>query len=168
MNNDGTIIATLITDRTKADAERVKTLAAKIRAKTATAEEVQEYLSDLKGAYNVSDLNRVGNAMNFIADKLRSVGIAVEVSPKTDWEQGDLTVTAAQAAHYLSDIQTLRSMLSVYPTTPTTPDSLDTLTFETANNIEQILVDLYDICLKTIAGFRHSGMVYSNQGGLIA
>lgn len=64
-----TIIDNLITDRTQADVERVKALAAKGFA-AMTAAERAEWLTGMKGAYNASDLNRVGTALNYLAGRL--------------------------------------------------------------------------------------------------
>ena len=47
----------LITDRTRSDVTRVSYLAARVSAGTATEAEKTEWASDLKGAYNASDLN---------------------------------------------------------------------------------------------------------------
>ena len=50
-----TIIDTLVTDRTQADVERVRELAAKGFA-AMTAAERAEWLAGMKGAYNAADL----------------------------------------------------------------------------------------------------------------
>jgi hypothetical protein len=162
-----TIIDTLITNRTQADVERVQTLAAKIRAKTATAAEVEEYLTDMKGSYHPSDMNRVGAAMLYVRDLLEGCGHIIDISPKTDFANGDIP-TPGQLDHYLDDLRTLRGVVAVYTTTPQLPDSMRKLGFQTANDIEQILVDLDEIVRKIKAALRHSGVTISGLGGLIA
>ena len=67
-----TIIDNLVTDRTQADVERVKALAAKGFA-AMTSDEQAEWLAGMKGAYNASDLNRVGTALNYLAGRLASI-----------------------------------------------------------------------------------------------
>ena len=67
-----TIIVTLVTDRTQADVERVRELAAKGFA-AMTAAEQAEWLTGMKGAYNAADLNRVGIALNYLAARLSSI-----------------------------------------------------------------------------------------------
>lgn len=66
-----TIIVTLVTDRTQADVERVRELAAK-GFSAMTSDEQAEWLAGMKGAYNASDLNRVGTALNYLAGRLAS------------------------------------------------------------------------------------------------
>ena len=60
----------LITDRTQADVDCVRQLAAKGWA-AMTAEERAAWNGGLKGAYNASDLNRVGSAVEYVANRLR-------------------------------------------------------------------------------------------------
>ena len=62
------VIDTLITDRAQLDVDRVKQLAERISTGTATQAEITEYLTDLKGSYNASDLNRVGTACAYLYD----------------------------------------------------------------------------------------------------
>ena len=73
----------LITDRTAADVNRVKALAAKGWAGM-TAAERTEWLGEMRGAYNASDLNRVGSAVDYVAKRLRSCGIFVSVAHRMD------------------------------------------------------------------------------------
>lgn len=131
------IIDTLITDRTGADVSRVEALAAKIKAGTATESELAEWNgAAMKGAYNYTDLNRVGEAVAYLAARLRLYGYAVTVAPKTDWSESD-TPSPAQLEAYLADLCTLRKALAQLPATPTTPDGITTV--EEANDIESIL-----------------------------
>lgn len=67
-----TIIDTLITNRTQADVERVKALAAKGFAGMTAAEQA-EWLAGMKGAYNAADLNRVETALNYLAGRLGAI-----------------------------------------------------------------------------------------------
>lgn len=70
--------STLVTDRTQADVDRVKAIAAKIRAGTATEAELSEWNScAMKGAYNYTDLNRVTAAMEALKAKLEGYGYSV-------------------------------------------------------------------------------------------
>lgn len=67
---------TLITDRTAADAARVKALTANGWAGMTEAERA-EWLTDLKGAYNASDMNRVSAAVDYLAERLHELGYSV-------------------------------------------------------------------------------------------
>ena len=63
------IIDTLITDRTRSD------------------------------YYNITDLNRVGQAMRYVAARLRACGFDVVVTPRTDWVWTDRATPAAVRKH---------------------------------------------------------------------
>ena len=123
------VIDTLVYDRTQADVERVFTLKNKILTGGLTAlsvEEKAEYMAGMKGAYNYTDMNRVGQAVEYIADRMTSLpeelaayraekGVAddpiylvpynpssVVVSAKTDWAMGD-TPTQSLVAAFLNN-----------------------------------------------------------------
>lgn len=65
------IIDNLVYDRTQADVDRVFTLKNKILTEglsSLSAEEKNEYMAGMKGAYNYGDMNRVGQAVAYIAN----------------------------------------------------------------------------------------------------
>lgn len=157
------VLDTLVFDRTQADVDRVLALKNKILMQgwsTLTEQEQTEWSAGMKGAYNASDLNRVGEAIGYVAElmeeaqaevtnELNKYGIAdadayrfpwsggFSVSPKTDWTYADIP-TAEQAATYLLDINTIASL--VYsPNSPAMPVTLDYFTYGQANAIEQML-----------------------------
>ena len=159
------VIDTLVYDRTQADVERVFTLKNKILTGGLTAlsvEEKAEYMAGMKGAYNYTDMNRVGQAVEYIADRMTSLpeelaayraekGVAddpiylvpynpasVVVTAKTNWVMGD-TPTQAQERAYLNDLTTLRKQLALPSDAPVVPTTLDKLTYTIANNIEYLL-----------------------------
>lgn len=69
------VIDNLIYDRTAADVQRVHDFRNRILAggiTALTASERAEYLAGMKGAYNASDLNRVGEAVQYLADRMVS------------------------------------------------------------------------------------------------
>ncbi len=118
-------------------------------------------------SYGFVDLNRVGEAMIYVADKLAGVGVAVSISPRTDWTRDDLPQEAA-LLQYLADLQTLRDSIPVPDTTPQVPAasySRPYLTVLEANEIEEILVNLNDIIIFMIAAMRHAGAPTSICGG---
>ena len=152
----------LITNRTQADVDRVAALAARVSAGTATGAEKTEWASDLKGAYNASDLNRVGAAVAYVAGRLNGYGYAVTVSPKQDWTVSDIP-TAGQMTAYLRDVAALRGAIAVIASTPPTPDSASGLTWQKANNIEQILVDVDELLTRMAAAWFYSGEIWSGE-----
>ena len=79
----------LITDRTQADVNYVVRLSTK-SWNNMSEKEKADWESGLKGAYNASDLNRVGNAVVYVAGRLTKAGYLVPVSPKIDWTASDI------------------------------------------------------------------------------
>lgn len=127
----------LITDRTQADVELAKRLTSSGWARLTTAQK-ELWEAGLKGSYNATDLNRVGNAMAQIADAFNEFGYSVDISPKTDWTEHDVP-TKTDVDAYLSNLSTLRAAFSVIQGTPSVPDDLNNMTVEMANDIEKIL-----------------------------
>ena len=152
----------LITDRVQADVDRVAQLAERVSAGTATAAELAEWQSDLKGAYNASDLNRVGAAVAYVAGRLNGYGYAVTVNPKQDWTVSDIP-TAGQMAAYLRDVAALRGAIAVMASTPPTPDSASGLTWREANDIEKILTDGDELLTRMAAAWFYSGEIWSGE-----
>lgn len=137
------MIETLITDRTQADVEQ----------RTA------------KGYYNASDLNRVGQAMRYVAARIVDMGGACAVNPKADWAMQDIP-TEAQMAAYLSDLAVMRAAYAALPDTPVAPGSMEHLTYSTANDIERILQDVDMLLTNAAAAWRYSGTdLYSGEAG---
>ena len=160
-----TIIDTLVTDRTQADVERVKELAAKEFA-VMTADEQAEWLAGMKGAYNAADLNRVGTALNYLAGRLGTIcGISITWSAKTDWAVTDI-ITASQASEYRQQIQNIRDALTYPAGTPDAPQ-LNRLTYTGANDIERILALCEELIDNITKAFRYTGAAECATGGLI-
>lgn len=151
----------LITDRTQADVDRVASLAQKGYAAMTDVEKT-EWSAGLKGAYNATDLNRVGSAVNYVAGRLNAQGYAVAVSPKIDWTMTDIP-TPAQLTAYLADVATIRAALAVYGTTPGIPADMEKLTYAEANDIEQILLDVDALITNMMAVWYYAGELYSGE-----
>ena len=123
-----------------------------------------------KGTYNASDLNRVGAAMNYVADRLRADGYDPNISPKTDWKDEDWVDPAAQAV-YLGDLAELRKQFTMLQSTPKVPprilateiNSRDGLTYGWANDIERILQDVDALLTNITAAWFYSGELYSGE-----
>ena len=160
-----TIIVTLITNRTQADVDRVKALAAKGFAGM-TADEQAEWLTGMKGAYNAADLNRVGTALNYLKRLLVPFcGKDIQWSAKTDWAVTDI-ITSSQAAEYRQHVQDIRNAL-VYPAnSPDVPDIIR-LTYTGANDIERILQICEGLIGNILLAFRYTGAAECATGGLL-
>ena len=160
-----TVIDTLITDRTEADVERARGLVAK-GFSAMTADEQAEWLTGMKGAYNASDLNRVGTALNYLAARLDAIcGRSITWTAKTDWAVTDIA-TASQAAEYRQQIQDIRDALAYPAGTPDAPE-LTRLTYTGANDIERILVLCEDLIVNAANSFRRTGAAECAAGGLL-
>jgi hypothetical protein len=134
--------ATLITDRTQSDVERLLTLRAKAW-NDMTEEDQIEWLKDLKGAYNARDLNRVGEAISDLTNRLSERGYIVSTAPKSNWEMTDIP-TPDLLTRYISDINALRKAIAFEA--PAAPSTIEGMSYVNANDIEQILV-LLDLAL---------------------
>lgn len=152
----------LITDRTQGDVNRVVYLAGKVSTGTATEAELTEWATPLKGAYNASDLNRVGAAVDYVAGRLNGYGYSVTVSPRQDWQASDIP-TAGDMETYISDVAAIRGAISVMASTPPTPESAGGLTWQEANNIEQILLDVDALLTKMAQAWFYSGDLYAGE-----
>ena len=184
------ILDTLITDRTQHDVDRLKALL-KLNWQDMTQSQKDEYIGgatplqdineeDLydsqneqlyalggvpKGAYNYTDLNRVEEAVDYVADELvqavsdlhdyaTSYGVAWDsyfdmpydpddytgLTIKTDWAVGDIP-SATQMARYHNNLFLIQSALTVYTSIPL---SMNNLTYSGANDIEQMLKEAHD------------------------
>ena len=133
-------LLSLITDRTRADVENQTD----------------------KGFYNASDLNRVGAAVQYIAERFASQGYAVTVNPKTDWLASDIP-TASELETYRQNIATLRGLIAVMKSTPETPETMRFLDYIKANDIERILLDLDALIDKLIKSWYFSGELYAGE-----
>lgn len=156
------IIDTLITDRTQADVDRVLALSAKGWAGM-SPEERAEWSAGLKGAYNASDLNRVQEAMEYLAGVFGAYGYAVSLRPMPTWSVGEIP-NEEQMAAYLANVTALRAVLDMPSTTPAVPADMALLTYVEANNIEKILVYINELLEALGAAFMRSGMSWAYAG----
>lgn len=154
--------STLVFDRTLEDVIYAKSIIEKVKNRTATEQETEQYLNGLKGCYNVSDLNRVGFAVEELADILtNNVGYAVVVNPKTDWQEGDIP-TVTQLTAYLENVRVLLN--AIYDISTQIPTTMAFLDYIKANRIEQALYIVYEWTLRVIPNFRHSGTIFAFSG----
>ena len=126
-------LLTLITDRTAED----------VASKTA------------KGFYNATDLNRVGAAVEYVAERFQALGYHCPVQVKKGWSESD-TPTADQ-------METYRQKIAVMQSTPETPATIRQLDYIRANNIEQILVDLDRLLTNIEKSWYFSGELYAGE-----
>lgn len=150
----------LITDRTAQDVSRWRELHAKGYAAMTSAERAEWATS--KGAYNHTDLNRVENAVAYIADLLTSLGYGVEIAGTKTWTAYDVP-TVSDMNRFLSNVRLIRGAFSVMRTTPAVPSTMQRLTHVSANNIERILQDVEILANNMIAAFTYAGDIYGGE-----
>lgn len=161
----------LITDRTQSDTDRVIALA-KIGYENMAVTEQEEWNSQLKGAYNSSDLNRVESAVDYLAKALRVLPVelreyaasldvawdkyfdvpyepnAYEVSTKQDWTMKDIP-TPADMDRYLANVIKLRNALQF--ASDALPQTMNDLRWQGANAVESALKNL-DAAITLLSG----------------
>lgn len=112
--------------------------------------------------YDTTDLNRVGEAMQYVAARLRSCGWDIEVSPRTDWQWTD-KMTQAEAQRYLRNLRKIREALALFATTPALPGDTRPFNAREANDIERILLDAEAMVQLTIDGELYADEVYAGE-----
>lgn len=180
------VIERLVTDRSESDVTRIKWLISK-GIDGMTIEEltyflrgsaVPAYAKDgvlqnsngtihcmdgvVKGAYNATDLNRVGEAVKYLAALLSTYGYSVSVSPKTDWTDNGY-LQRSDAETYLSNISALRNALVMADETPPTPADMEKFTYKKANDIEQILKSVEDSIIRMEHSNIYCGEYYGGE-----
>lgn len=112
--------------------------------------------------YNASDLNRVGAAVQYVAERFTAQGYTVAVRPKTDWLASDMP-TASELETYRQNIAALRALLAVMKSTPETPETMRFLDYIKANDIERILLDLDTLLTNAALAWFYSGDLYAGE-----
>lgn len=152
----------LIFDRTLGDVTRWKELRSK-PWREMTISERREWISDMKGCYNYTDMNRVENAVATISGFLKARGHEHETPVvKTNWSPSDIP-SPDDMKRYYRNISILREAYLTYPDTPEAPREGERMDYVIANNIERILFDITDICVKTPQGAYFLGEIFSGE-----
>ena len=115
------------------------------------------------GYYNVSDLNRVEQAFEYLQTKMNGeYGFNLNLTIKTDWTKSD-NITESNIEAYRQNVATIRSAITVTNDTPDTPSTMRFLTAKEANDIEKIL-QAVEVPLDNIsAAWFYSGEIYSGE-----
>lgn len=156
---------TLITDRTQADYEEFVYLRDKGFANMKTIEQTRWRSGRLKGAYNKDDLNRVGQALNYLRDRLNEAGYitySIDFEAKTNWTITSIP-TAADLTYYLKCVSNIRGAMSQFKTTPPAPIDTGALNIDEANNIEKILIDVETLINNMLAARLYCNDVFAGE-----
>lgn len=151
----------LITDRTQEDVERYVELKAKGLHGMTEAEKA-EWETELKGAYNNTDMNRVESAAEYVANRLVEAGYGVIPIVKKDWLETDKP-TLEDLKRYMKNISDIRAAFTTFETTPEAPSTERRLSFQEANAMEQILIDIDDLVSKMARAYFYSGDLCSGE-----
>ncbi len=155
------VIARMITDRTSQDVDRVKILSEKAW-QDMTADERSEWLSPMKGSYNYTDLNRVEEAVAYVAGRLNAFGYLPVMPVTRTWSAEDIP-TADELAKYFWNVSRLRQAIAVWASTPDAPSNADEFGINEANALEQILVDVDLVLTRISQAWFYLGDLYSAE-----
>lgn len=158
------VIDTLIFDRTLGDVMRVKSLAEIAHTRGLTAEELAEWnAAVVRGAYNASDINRVGEAIEYTDAYLSEVqsiidayrmerGVADDVyfdaqvanpsemiAPWTDYTISEPPVMKNNVMRTFRAAQVMAERVRI----PYTAPDISRLTYQDANRVERMIFDAY-------------------------
>jgi hypothetical protein len=186
------ILDELITDRTERDVERAKALLSKPYSEW-SEEERTKFEDGMKGAYNVSDLTRVGNATSFLAKYLakirkeiilymdaNQVAVQTAINPYIDEDIANVSVkswavdeipSASKLGAYLDAVNLVVSQMKQ---NWGTPETINKLTYRGANAIEKALIsqkdkadeieaELKDRVDRTVSAFIYSDEIFSDE-----
>ena len=167
MAGDGTVLVVgpfdMITDRTLADVDAVKALTERIKTGAATEAQVQEYLNVLhKGAYTYRDMNRVEDAVQYVAQRMRTFSYLASLPALRVWTVADKP-SEADLNQYFNKVATLRNAITVMSSTPDAPNSAVGFDVTKANALEQILVDIEHILTRISLAWFYSGDLYAGE-----
>lgn len=114
--------------------------------------------------YDWRDMNRVAEAMEYVAARLRSCGLNVTVNPRrftrTDFPSESVFL------HYIEQLRKLYDSLTLFITTPPVPGvshSQPYMTVQEANDIEIILLDIDVLVTNMAAAWFYSGDLYAGE-----
>lgn len=156
---------TLVTDRTAADVQRWKSLRDKGFANMTATEQAEWKAGNMKGAYNTGDLNRVGEILNYLHDRLvdaNYITYQTTFTARTNWAATSIP-TADDLTHYLWCVSVIREAMAQFETTPPAPEDTGALNYTEANNIEKILLDVETLINNMLAARHFCGDVYAGE-----
>ena len=171
MTQDGTYLVVgvdsinnfdLVTDRTQADVDRWNELRSKGWVNMSGIERI-EWSAGMKGCYSHIDMNRVESVVEVLSARFVEEGyLTTPLTVKTDWNAFSVP-TRADMVRYLGNVAVLRGLVPGYFTTPDAPTIEQPFTFEQANDIEQILIDLDEISTALSQSWFYAGEIRSGE-----
>lgn len=145
-----------VTDRAQSDVERVIELLEK-GWNNFSDNEKTEWNSGLKGALNVSDLERIQNNIQLLSDVLEldlNVSAVPDVPNQTFYDE------------IINNSEIIRGAYCIHTTTPVTP-AQPLNEYQKWNDIEQILFDVHEILLNNFYYYCGSEIYCGDDTGLL-
>ena len=147
-----------VIDRTQEDVDHARELLKKTWEEM-TVEQKEEYLTGLKGCLNRPDLERIENNIQILLDVLEIDSASfVEAVPEFP--------TASYFVQMRKNVAAIREKNLIYTDTPVTPE-LPYNTWQKFNDIEKILVDVYENINAQIYYYSSDGLYIGDTTGLI-
>lgn len=156
------MVIRMITDRVQADLDALRSILGRLNAGTASAADWETINQPQRGAYNASDLNRVGEAVQLLTASLNGQGYGLTTSPKTDWTEADIP-TETPMETYLQDVSEIFGARLVQAQYVTLPESMASLTLAGANNIEWALVCVDEMTPVVKKSYIYSGEAFCSE-----
>lgn len=155
---------TLITDRTQADVNRYYYFRNK-KWSDLTSDEKSEWLAGLKGCYNYTDFQRVENAVQYLSNILNAEGYTNHVTISSSGTYTHKYIRGREEIiQYLDNIATLQEVYYNNLEIGTLPTIDSWLSYEGANIIERILLDIEQMIENMQAQWRYSNNLYAGEG----
>lgn len=115
-----------------------------------------------KAYYNYTDINRIEEWCEYLANKLNNYNYTVDIIVKTNWAMTDFP-TVSEMERIRGNIDILKERYFAFTEVP---DNLNFMGIEKANAIEKILEEI-NVILKNMENyFVHSGVASCGQGRL--
>lgn len=117
---------------------------------------------NLKGAYNISDRNRIGTAVNLISEYLTEYGVQnAVVKIKDNWVREDI-IRRENHDELLSALKFLKNFLP-YAQMTAIPTDLNALTYQKANAIEHVVFDIGGVFARFMDSWLYCGDGYASE-----
>ena len=116
-------------------------------------------LSELKGCFNVTDINRIENNTRYIADRLNVLSYANTIITKV-WDMAGVP-DVSEVARLINNVASLINAYYLPDGAPALPSAL--LTFEQVNSLEKMLYMIKHLLDEEENQYRYSGTFNSGE-----
>lgn len=110
-------------------------------------------------SYGADDLNRVYEAVQYLAGLMEAEGYALNLAEMPQWTQTDIP-SLAQMTGYLENVHQIKTFLSA---TTRMPSTMNKSQYTDWNNIERVLLEADTLIQNMIAAYYYAGDLYSGE-----